>query len=72
MTSPMAMFARGMAPPRAVSDSIAALTAPQEATVVTAAKRLEEPMPKRWSLPSMLSPTSPAACIAAVGWLSAV
>ena len=72
MTSPIAMLASGMAPPRAVSDSIAALTAPQEATVVTAANRLEEPMPKRCSLPSMLPPTSPAACIAAVGWLSAV
>ena len=65
------MLASGMAPPSAVSDSIAALTAPQEATVVTAANRLEEPMPKRCSLPSMFPPTSPAACIAAVEWLSA-
>ena len=39
-----------------VSDSIAALTAPHEATVVMAANSAVEAMPKRCSLPSMLTP----------------
>ena len=43
-----------------VSDSIAAFTAPQEVTVVTAAQSAEPPVPKRSSLPSMLWPTIPA------------
>jgi hypothetical protein len=46
---------------------MAALTAPHEAAVVTAAKSALEPMPKRISLPSRLSPVRPAACIAGVG-----
>ena len=50
------MFAIGIAPPMPVSDSIAALTAPHEVTVVIAANRLEPGRPKRVSLPSMLPP----------------
>ena len=35
-----------------------ALTAPQEASVVTVAKRADPGMPKRTSLPSMLPPSA--------------
>ncbi len=61
----------GTAPPSPLSDSIAAFTAPQEAAVVTAANSEEDAMPKRWSLPSMFGPETPAACIAGVEWTSA-
>ena len=61
----------GTAPPMPLSDSIAALTAPQLAAVVTAANSAEEAMPKRCSLPSMFGPVRPAACIAGVVRVSA-
>ena len=67
MTSPVIICAIGTAPPSPLSDCIAAFTAPHDAAVVTATNRAEEPMPKRCSLPSRLSPASPAACIAGVG-----
>ena len=70
ITSPVIICAIGTAPPRPLSDSIAALTAPQDAAVVTATNSALEPMPKRCSLPSRLSPVSPAACIAGVGPVS--
>ena len=54
-----------------VSDSSAALTAPVEVTVVTAVHSAEPAMPKRCSLPSMLWPTTPAACWAGVPCSSA-
>ena len=50
----------GTSPPMPVSDSIAALTAPHEVTVVTAAHSVEFAMPKRTSLPSMLPPVEPS------------
>ncbi len=67
MTSPVIICAIGTAPASPLSDSMAAFTAPQEAAVVTAANSALEPMPKRCSLPSRLSPVRPAACIAGVG-----
>ena len=70
ITSPVIICAIGTAPPRPLSDSMAAFTAPQDAAVVTATNRALEPMPKRCSLPSRLSPVSPAACIAGVGPVS--
>ncbi len=45
-----------------VSDSMAALTAPHDITVVSAANSDELAMPKRCSLPSMLPPVRPARC----------
>ena len=54
-----------------LSDSIAALTAPHDAAVVAAANSDVEAMPKRCSLPSMLSRATPAACIAGVACDSA-
>ena len=45
-----------MRPPSAVKLPCMALTAPQEAAVVTTAKSEESTMPKRTSLPSMLPP----------------
>ena len=66
MTSPVIICAIGTAPPKPLSDSIAALTAPQDAAVVTATNSDVEPIPKRCSLPSRLSPVRPAACIAGV------
>ena len=50
---------------------MAAFTAPQEAAVVTAANSEVEAIPKRCSLPSRFGPETPAASIAAVGWISA-
>ena len=47
------------APPSPVSDSIEALTAPLEVTVVIAVQSAELAMPKRCSLPSMLPPVEP-------------
>ena len=43
-----------------VSESKAALTAPQEVTVVTAVQSDESAIPKRCSLPSMLPPVEPS------------
>ena len=39
-----------------MSDSIAAFTAPHDATVVTTANSAEDPIPKRVSLPSRFGP----------------
>ena len=58
-TSLIDRFANGTAPPRPVSDSNAALTAPQEVTVVTAVQSAELAIPKRCSLPSRLPPVEP-------------
>ena len=66
------MLAVGTSPPMPVSDSIAPLTAPHEATVVTTAHSAVEATPKRCSLPSMLKPWTPAASIAGVAWFSAI
>jgi hypothetical protein len=52
--------------PTAVSDSKAALTAPVDVTVVTAAQSELPAVPKRTSLPSRFAPATPAACWAAV------
>ena len=54
-----------------MSDSIAPLTAPHEAAVVTTAHSAVEAMPKRCSLPSMLKPWMPAASMAGVETSSA-
>ena len=48
------MLTSGTSPPSGVKLSCMAFTAPQEASVVTVAKRAELAMPKRTSLPSML------------------
>ena len=73
MTSPVIIFAIGIAPPRPLKDSIAAFTAPHDAAVVTAAKSEVEAMPKRCSLPSMLPPgDARRRCIAGVGCDSAM
>ena len=53
-------LASGTRPPIPVSESRAALTAPQEVTVVTAVHSEESAMPKRCSLPSMLPPVEPS------------
>jgi hypothetical protein len=65
------MLAIGTRPPMPVSDSIAPLTAPHEATVVTTVHRAVDATPKRCSLPSMLKPWMPAASMAGVPWFSA-
>ena len=64
--SPVCIRAMGIAPPSAVSDSIAPLTEPFEAAVVTVAQIDVDGIPKRCSLPSMLKPSIPAACMAGV------
>src|ERR1700704_1092522 len=71
ITSPSWMLISGIMPPSAVNESCMALTAPQEAAVVITANRAEATMPKRTSLPSMLPPESPSACIALVPLASA-
>ena len=48
------MLKSGTNPPMGVKLSCMALTAPQEASVVTVANSAESKMPKRVSLPSML------------------
>ena len=48
------MFHKGTKPPIGMKESCMALTAPQEASVVTVAKSEELKMPKRTSLPSRL------------------
>ena len=72
ITSPVCMLAIGTRPPMPVSDSMAPLTAPHEATVVITVNSAVEARPKRCSLPSMLKPWMPAASIAGVAWLSAI
>ena len=59
MISPSCMLISGIMPPSAVKLSCMALTAPQEAAVVTTANSEEATMPKRTSLPSMLPPDKP-------------
>ena len=54
------MLASGTRPPIPVSESKAALTAPQEVTVVTAVHSEDSAIPKRCSLPSMLPPVEPS------------
>ena len=63
-TSPSCISTIGTMPPSGVNESCMALTAPQEAAVVTAANSAEAVMPKRVSLPSMLPP----ACSALALW----
>jgi hypothetical protein len=70
-TSPSIMFAIGTAPPRPVSESSAAFTAPVDVTVVIAVHSDEPATPKRVSLPSRLPPAIPAACWATEPWASA-
>src|SRR5579871_3415576 len=63
MISPSWMLIIGIMPPSAVKLSCMALTAPQEASVVITANSEDATMPKRTSLPSMLPPVRPKACI---------
>src|SRR6266516_1717439 len=53
MISTNCMLNNGTKPPSAVNESCIELTAPQDASVVTVAKRAELKIPKRTSLPSM-------------------
>ena len=63
----------GISPPNGVNESCMALTAPQEAEVVTVAYKAELKTPKRTSLPSMLPPAIAArACTRGFPPLSAL
>src|SRR3989304_819346 len=50
------MLSNGTSPPRGVSESCIAFTAPQDASVVTVVNRAEEKIPNRTSFPSMFPP----------------
>ena len=65
------MLISGIMPPNAVKESCMALTAPQEAAVVTTANSAEATMPKRTSLPSMFPPVRPMAVKASLPCASA-
>ena len=58
------MLNKGISPPKGVKESCMELTAPQEASVVTVAKRAELKIPKRTSFPSIFPPagSTPRAC----------
>ena len=71
MISPSCMLISGIMPPNAVKESCMALTAPQEAAVVTTANSAEATMPKRTSLPSMFPPVRPMAVKASLPCASA-
>ena len=58
-TSPSCMLNSGIMPPSGVRLSCIALTAPQDAAVVTTLNKALAAMPKRTSLPSMLPPATP-------------
>jgi len=50
------MLIKGTMPPSGVKESCMLLTAPQLASVVTAANKAESAIPKRTSFPSMFPP----------------
>ena len=72
ITSPSCIRTSGTSPPSGVYESCIELTEPLEAAVVAAAQIVDEAMPKRASLPSMLPPGwSSEACWSAPAAVSA-